>query len=258
MLNSDTYALELLARTKHRTIMSITSLSFLQIDMASEAVDAAATPETTEQTLSVISLITSGGIGGTIIMAMLLVLSILAVYIFIERFGAIKKANKVDPNFMNNLKDHIANGKMESAKALCDSTDTPVARLLGKGVVRIGKSMGDISASIENQGKIEVQKLEASLPYLATIAGGAPMIGFLGTVIGMVLSFQEMANAGGQIDVSLLAEGIYTAMTTTIGGLFVGILAYFGYNYLTTRVESVIYKMEVSATEFLDLLHEPV
>ncbi|GGH66762.1 biopolymer transporter ExbB [Phaeocystidibacter marisrubri] len=238
--------------------MSITALNFLQIDMASTPVDTAGAAETTEKTLSVISLITSGGIGGIVIMGMLFVLSIIAVYIFVERFGAIKRANKQDPNFMNNLKDHIANGKMESAKALCESTDTPVARLLEKGVVRIGKSMGDISASIENQGKIEVQKLESGLPYLATIAGGAPMIGFLGTVIGMVLAFKEMANAGGQIDVSLLAEGIYTAMTTTVGGLFVGILAYFGYNYLTTRVESVIYKMEVSATEFLDLLHEPV
>lgn len=234
------------------------ALNFLQIDMASAAVDTATTSGTTEKTLSIFSLITSGGVGGIIIMGMLFILSILAVYIFIERFGAIKRANKVDPNFMNNLKDHIANGKMESAKALCASTDTPVARLLEKGVVRIGKSMGDISASIENQGKIEVQKLETGLPYLATIAGGAPMIGFLGTVIGMVLSFKEMANAGGQIDVSLLAEGIYTAMTTTVGGLLVGITAYFGYNYLTTRVESVIYKMEVSATEFLDLLHEPV
>lgn len=237
--------------------MSTTSLTFLQINTAATDT-ASAGAETTEKTLSVMSMITDGGLGGMLIMGMLFVLSIIAVYIFIERFGAIKKANKVDPNFMNNLKDHIANGKMESAKALCESTDTPVARLLEKGVMRIGKSMNDISASIENQGKIEVQKLESRLPYLATISGGAPMIGFLGTVIGMVLAFQEMANAGGQVDVALLAEGIYTAMTTTVGGLFVGILAYFGYNYLTTRVESVIYKMEVSATEFLDLLHEPV
>lgn len=236
--------------------MSLSALNFLQISTA--ASDTAGAAEPTEKTLSILNLVTSGGMGGIIIMSMLFILSVIAVYIFIERFGAIKKANKVDPNFMNNLKDHIANGKMESAKALCESTDTPVARLLEKGVMRIGKSMSDITASIENQGKIEVQKLESRLPYLATISGGAPMIGFLGTVIGMVLAFKEMANAGGQVDVGLLAEGIYTAMTTTVGGLFVGILAYFGYNYLTTRVESVVYKMEVSATEFLDLLHEPV
>lgn len=235
--------------------MFLTASNFLQI---SSSVDTATAEGSTEKTLSIISLITSGGIGGIVIMTMLFILSIIAVYIFIERFGAIKRANKMDPNFMNNLKDHVASGKMEAASALCESTDTPVARLLGKGVSRIGKSMNDISASIENQGKIEVQKLEKSLPYLATISGGAPMIGFLGTVIGMVLAFKEMANAGGQVDVGLLAEGIYTAMTTTVGGLFVGILAYFGYNYLTTRVESVIHKMEVSATEFLDLLHEPV
>lgn len=236
----------------------IARTGLLQIDMSGGAVDTAAAEGVTEKTLSIFSLITSGGVGGIVIMGMLFLLSIIAVYIFIERFGAIKKANKVDPNFMNNLKDHIMNGKMEAAKALCESTDTPVARLLEKGVARIGKSTMDISASIENQGKIEVQKLESRLPYLATISGGAPMIGFLGTVIGMVLAFKEMANAGGQVDVGLLAEGIYTAMTTTVGGLFVGILAYFGYNYLTTRVESVIYKMEVSAVEFLDLLHEPV
>ncbi|NVK26786.1 MAG: MotA/TolQ/ExbB proton channel family protein [Flavobacteriia bacterium] len=227
---------------------------FLQISTGADTASAGPT----EETVSFFSLITSGGTGGIIIMSMLFILAIIAVYLFFERFGAIKRANKVDPNFMNNLKDHVANGKMEAAQALCESTDTPVSRLLQKGVSRIGKSMGDISASIENQGKIEVQRLEKGLPYLATISGGAPMIGFLGTVIGMVLAFKEMANAGGQVDVSLLAEGIYTAMTTTVGGLFVGIMAYFGYNYLTTRVESVVYKMEVSATEFLDLLHEPL
>lgn len=236
--------------------MLLTALNFLQVTTG--ATDSTSTGEPTEVTVSFFNLILSGGTGGIIIMSMLLVLAIIAVYIFAERFGGIKRANKVDPNFMNNLKDHVANGKLEAAKALCESTDTPVARLLEKGVSRIGKSMNDISASIENQGKIEVQKLEKGLPYLATIAGGAPMIGFLGTVIGMVLAFKEMANAGGQVDVSLLAEGIYTAMTTTVGGLFVGICAYFGYNYLTTRVESVVYKMEVSATEFLDLLHKPV
>lgn len=235
--------------------MLLTISNFLQIVNEAET---AGTGEATEKTISFVSLIMDGGLGGIIIMAMLFILAIVAAYIFFERFGAIKRANKIDPHFMNNLKDHVANGKMESAMALCESTNTPVARLLQKGVSRIGKSMSDISDSIENQGKIEVSSLERGLPYLATISGGAPMIGFLGTVIGMVLAFKEMANAGGQVDVSLLAEGIYTAMTTTVGGLFVGILAYFGYNYLTTRVENVVYQMELSATEFLDLLHEPL
>lgn len=214
-------------------------------------------PEPVERTLSIMSLITAGGPGGIFIMSILFVLSILAVYIFVERFGAIKKANKLDQNFMKNIKDHVMHGKLESATAMCDSTNTPVARMIGKGVNRIGKPLSDITQSIENQGKLEIQRLEKNLPFLATIAGGAPMIGFLGTVVGMILTFSEMANAGGQINIGQMAEGIYTAMITTVGGLFVGIFAYFGYNYLTARIEAVIYKLESSATEFLDLLHEP-
>lgn len=221
-------------------------------------VDTATTgEETTEKTLTIMELLFSGGPAGIFIMGLLLLLSIAAVYIFVERFNAIKSANKLDKNFMNNIKDHVANGKLESATALCQSTDTPVARLMGKGVGRIGKPLEDITASIENQGKLEIQRLEKNLPFLATISGGAPMIGFLGTVIGMILTFKEMANAGGQINIGLMAEGIYTAMSTTVGGLFVGIFAYFGYNFLTARVEAVVYKMESSAVEFLDLLHEP-
>ncbi len=214
-------------------------------------------PAPVEKTLSIMDLIFAGGPGGMVIMGMLFLLSILAVYIFVERFGAIKAANKLDKNFMNNIKDHVSNGKLESAKALCQSTNTPVARMMDKGVSRIGKPLEDITTSIENQGKLEIQRLEKNLPFLATIAGGAPMIGFLGTVIGMIITFKEMANAGGQINIGMMAEGIYTAMSTTVGGLFVGIFAYFGYNYLTARIEAVIYKMETSATEFLDLLHEP-
>ncbi len=230
---------------------------FLQIIDAATQEDALLEEQPVEKTLSILDLITSGGPGGIFIMSVLFIMSIIAVYIFWERFSAIKSANKIDPNFMNNIKDHIANGKIESAMALCDSNDSPVSRMMKKGVNRIGKPLEDITASIENQGKLEVQRLEKNLPFLATISGGAPMIGFLGTVIGMILTFKEMANAGGQINIGLMAEGIYTAMSTTVGGLFVGIFAYFGYNYLVTRVESVIYKMELSATEFLDLLHEP-
>ena len=159
---------------------------------------------------------------------------------------------------MDDIKDYITHGNLQSATNLCERSDTPVGRMLAKGIRRIGKPLQDISASIENQGKLEIQRLERNLPYLATISGGAPMLGFLGTVIGMILSFKEMANAGGGVQVDMMAEGIYVAMTTTVAGLVVGIIAYFGYNYLVMRVESVIHTMESSATEFLDLLHEPV
>jgi biopolymer transport protein ExbB len=232
---------------------------FLQLNVNQGAeVAEGLTEEPVEKTLSIMELITSGGVGGILIMSVLFVLSIMAVYIFFERFQAIKKANKLDQNFMNHIKDDVVNGKLEAAKSLCKTTDHPIARMVGKGVDRIGKPLTDISASIENQGKIEVQKMEKNLPLLATISGGAPMIGFLGTVIGMILAFQEMAAAGGQVDVAVLAEGSYTAMTTTVAGLAVGIIAYFGYNYLVARIENLIYKIEVSATEFLDLLHEPI
>jgi len=214
-------------------------------------------PEPVEKTLSVVDIILGGGIGGIVIMGILFVLSMLAVYIFTERFQAIKRANKIDLNFMNHIKDHVSQGRLDAARALCQSSNSPVALMIEKGINRIGRPLNDISASIENQGKLEIQKLENNLPFLATIAGGAPMIGFLGTVIGMVLAFSEMANAGGQVDVGMLAEGLYTAMSTTVAGLAVGIIAYFGYNYLVARVEKVIFKLEASATEFLDLLNEP-
>ena len=190
-------------------------------------------------------------------MTFLGVLSVFAVYIFLERFGAIRSANKVDPNFMNNIKDMVLDGKLDAAGALCKAESTPVARMIEKGISRIGKPLGDITQAIENQGKLEVTRLEKGLPMLATISGGAPMIGFLGTVIGMILTFKEMANAGGQIKLDMMAEGIYTAMTTTVAGLLVGIIAYFGYNFLVTRVDRVVYKLEDSAMDFLDLLHEP-
>lgn len=229
---------------------------FLQ---ASTGLDAAVgADETTEKTLTILDLITSGGIGGILIMSFLGILSIFAVYLFFERFGALRNANKVDPNFMNNIKDMVLEGKLDSASTLCRSEDSPVARMIEKGISRIGKPLGDITQAIENQGKLEVTRLEKGLPMLATISGGAPMIGFLGTVIGMILTFKEMANAGGQINIGMMAEGIYTAMATTVAGLFVGIIAYFGYNFLVTRVDRVVYKLEDSAMDFLDLLHEPV
>ena len=201
---------------------------------------------------------TNGGIGAQIIMSILFIMSIMAIYLFVSRLSAIKRSSQMDSKFMDDIKDYITHGNLQSATNLCERSDTPVGRMLAKGIRRIGKPLQDISASIENQGKLEIQRLERNLPYLATISGGAPMLGFLGTVIGMILSFKEMANAGGGVQVDMMAEGIYVAMTTTVAGLVVGIIAYFGYNYLVMRVESVIHTMESSATEFLDLLHEPV
>jgi biopolymer transport protein ExbB len=234
------------------------NMPFLQIELPAESAPITAAPEVTTKTLSILDLMISGGIGGQLIMGTMLVLSVLAVYLFVNRLSAIRRADKLDAQFMRDIKDFIANGNMQSAINTCERSDTPVARMILKGIKRIGKPLSDISASVENQGKLEIQLLERNMPYLATIAGGAPMIGFLGTVIGMVLSFGEMANAGAGVQIDMLAEGIYVAMTTTVAGLIVGIAAYFGYNYLVMRVDAVIYKMEVSATEFLDLLHEPI
>ena len=228
-----------------------------QINVAEPMVDSLGTDAPTEKTLSILELITSGGVGGTIIMFSLFVLSVIAVYIFIERFMTIKKASNEDANFMNQIKDFIHDGKLEAARSLCKSTPTPIARMIEKGVNRIGKPLADISGAIENTGKLELFKLEKNLATLATISGAAPMIGFLGTVIGMILAFHQMAAAGGNIDVGMLSEGIYTAMVTTVAGLVVGIIAYIGYNLLVAKVEKVVFKMEARTTEFLDILNEP-
>jgi biopolymer transport protein ExbB len=199
-----------------------------------------------------------GGVGGQVIIALLFVLLGIALYIYFERFFAIKAASKVDKNFMNQIRDHITNGKLESAKALCENTDSPTARLIGKGISRIGKPLEDINKAIENAGKLEVYQLERNVSVVATIAGAAPMIGFLGTVIGMIVAIHEIANSGGQIDIKLLSDGLYTAMTTTVGGLIVGIIAYIAYNHLVVRTDKVVYQMEAKSVEFLDLLNEPV
>ncbi len=199
-----------------------------------------------------------GGIGGHIITAILFVLLAVALYIYFERFFAIKSASKVDKNFMNQIKEYISDGKLESAKALCKSTNTPTARLIEKGISRIGKPLDDINIAIETAGKLEVYQLEKNVSVLATIAGAAPMIGFLGTVIGMIIAIHEIANAGGQIDIKMLSDGLYTAMTTTVAGLIVGIIAYITYNHLVVRTNKVVYQMEAKSVEFLDLLNEPV
>ncbi|MDO6745504.1 MotA/TolQ/ExbB proton channel family protein [Tenacibaculum soleae] len=211
-----------------------------------------------EKTLSIIQLIKDGGLGGQIIIGLLFVLLAVALYIYFERFFAIKEASKVDKNFMNQIRDHVIGGKIESAKALCENTNTPTARLIGKGISRIGKPLDDINKAIENAGKLEVYQLERNVSVVATIAGAAPMIGFLGTVIGMIVAIHEIANSGGQIDIKLLSDGLYTAMTTTVAGLIVGIVAYIAYNHLVVRTDKVVYQMEAKSVEFLDLLNEPV
>lgn len=196
--------------------------------------------------------------GGPLIMIPLLILSIIAVYIFIERCVVIHKASKEDKNFMDRIKDYITEGKIDSAVNLCQKTNTPYSRMIEKGISRLGKPMNDVLVAIENVGNIETSKLERGFTILATIAGGAPMLGFLGTVIGMVEAFYDMANAGNNVDITVLSNGIYTAMVTTVAGLIVGILAYFAYNYLVARLDSVVQKMELRTMEFMDLLNEPI
>lgn len=208
----------------------------------------------TEKTLSILELIANGG---WYIMIPLGILSVVAVYIFIERFIAIRKASKEDPQFMNQIKDFIHDGKIDAANHLCKQTDTTYARMIEKGVKRIGKPLGDISAAVENVGKLEVFKLEESLSTLATIAGAAPMIGFLGTVIGMIVVFHEMRISDSGIEIEALSGGIMQAMVTTVAGLVIGIIAYIAYNVLVARVEKVVYKMEATTIEFMDLLQEP-
>ena len=207
-----------------------------------------------ETTMSLFDFAAKGGW----IMIVLALLSLIAVYIFVERWVAIKNASKVDVNFMNNIKDNIHDGKIKSAINLCQRNNSPVARMIEKGVERIGRPLSDIQASVENVGSLEVARLEKGMPILASISGGAPMIGFLGTVIGMVQAFYNMEQASNKIDMSLLSGGIYTAMITTVGGLIVGIFAYFAYNYLVTRINQVVYSMESKTIEFMDLLNEPI
>lgn len=206
-----------------------------------------------EQSFSLIQMASKGGW----LMIVLVLLSIAAIYIFGKKWWMISRANKIDKNFMRDIRDYIHEGKIKSAAMLCQRYDSPIARLVEKGIERIGRPLGDIQTSVENTGNVEVARLERGLPFLATIAGGAPMIGFLGTVIGMVQAFFDMANAGNNIDITLLSNGIYTAMITTVGGLIVGILAYFGYNYLTSRISDLVFRMESATIDFMDLLHEP-
>ncbi len=196
-------------------------------------------------------------IKGGWIMIPIIVLSIIAVYIFFERFFAIKKAGKFDSGLLEKIKIYITTGKIDAAIALCRSNSNPASRMMEKGISRIGRPLTDVNAAIENVGNLEISKLEKGLPTLASVAGGAPMIGFLGTVMGMIQAFYDMSAAGNNIDVTLLSTGIYQAMVTTVAGLIVGIIAYFAYNVLVANVEKVVFKMEATTTEFMDLLNEP-
>lgn len=226
-------------------------LSFLlQADIA-DAFQAA--PVQQEMSFSLINMAAKGGW----LMIVLLALSITAIYIFGKKWWMIRQASAIDKDFMMDIRDYIHDGKVKSAKTLCSKYDTPVARMVESGIDRIGRPLGDIQTAIENVGNVEVARLEKGLPYLAMIAGGAPMIGFLGTVMGMVQAFFNMSQAGNNIDITLLSSGIYTAMITTVGGLIVGIIAYFGYNYLTSKVSNVVFQMESSTIEFMDLLDNP-
>ena len=221
--------------------------TLLQTDIA----DIAAQPEV--QSISILEMATKGGW----IMAVLLVLSLVALFIFGKKWWMIAQAGKIDKNFMNDIRDYIHDGKIKSAQTLCSKFDTPVARMIETGIARIGRPLSDIQAAVDNVGNAEIARLEKGLPYLATIAGGAPMLGFLGTVIGMVQAFFNMANAGSNVNITLLSGGIYTAMITTVGGLLVGIVGYFGYNFLSAKVSDVVFKMESTTIEFMDLLNEP-
>lgn len=203
--------------------------------------------------LSLLDLAMKGGW----IMIPLVILCAIAVYIFFERLVVIRHASQKDTNFMDKIKDYIHDEKTEAALELCRKTDTPYSRMIEKGISRLGRPMNDVLVAIENVGNLEIARLEKGLSLLATISGGAPMIGFLGTVTGMIQAFFNMANAGSNIDVTLLAGGIYTAMVTTVAGLIVGLIAYFAYNYLISMVDKVVSDMEARSLEFMDILNEP-
>lgn len=221
----------------------------LQINEAAEMV----TGSEGEITLPILDLVLKGGW----IMGIIGILSVIAFYIFFERYFIIGRASRQDKNFMNNIRQYIHDGKLESARALCVTNNSPIGRMIDKGLSRIGKPLNDINAAIETVGKLEISRLEKNVAGLATIAGAAPMLGFLGTVIGMIRAFYDMSMAGNNINIELLSRGIYQAMITTVGGLIVGIIAYIFYNILVARIEKVVYKLEITASEFMDVLYEP-
>jgi biopolymer transport protein ExbB len=207
-------------------------------------------------TQSIMDLVFSGGISSVLILGILLVLSFIGIIIFVERWLTIKKAGKIDENFMNNIRANVQNGNLQGAKQLCQQTDSPVARMIEKGLNRIGKPLRDIDAAIENVGNVELLKLEKNLPFLASISGISPMVGLLGTVSGMILAFYSMATAQN-VTPDVLAGGIYQALFATAFGLFNGIFSLLGYNLLVANIDKVVYKMQLYSMEFMDLLQEP-
>ena len=230
-------------------------LLLIQSDSAVQAVaDAAATAAAPER-ITLWDMALNGGW----IMLVLALLLILAIYIFIERYltlnGALK--GEADSLFMNTIRQYVHEGNVDAARDLSKQTDSPLGRMIAKGFSRLGRPLPDIQAAIENEGKLEVANLEKRVSLVATVSSLGPMLGFLGTVTGMITAFQDMAHAGNNIDIQLLATGIYQAMVTTVGGLIVGIIAYFLYNLLVTRINKVVFDLEVRANEFMDLLHEP-
>ncbi len=212
--------------------------------------------EVEEVGLNLFGIIAEGGFLSIAIVATLMILAVLAVYIFAERYFNISRATKIDENFMNNIRANVGAGNISAARALCQNTDSPMSRMVEKGLMRIGKPLRDIDAAIENVGNLEVFKLEKNLSTLASISGAAPMIGFFGTVTGMIQAFFEMSTADN-VTPTVLAGGIYQALLTTAFGLLIGIIAFVGYNFLVAKVEKVVFKMERTTTEFMDLLQEP-
>ena len=218
-----------------------------------------ASAEATTSSMSIWDLCFGGGAFSVVLMCLLFALFFVMVFIFVDRFIAIRKATTIDSNFMNRIRDFISEGNIEAAIDLCRRTNSPIARMVEKGIERIGRPMSDIQTAIENVANVEVAKLETSLPWLSSIAGGAPMIGFLGIVVGMVQVFMNMsANQSGAIELSQLSEGMFVAMITTVGGLVVGIPAYFAYNYLVARIEKLVFRMEATTIAFMDILNQPV
>lgn len=227
-----------------------------QIDTATLAAEdmAAMMEQPAQESINWLTMATYGGW----IMIVLVLMLAFAIYLFIERMVVLHNATKEDKTFMDRIRDYIKEGKIESAIKLCKKTDSPSSRMIEKGVTRIGRPMQDVQVAIENVGNLEVSKLEKGLVLMATIAAGAPMLGFLGTVLGMVQTFYNMAqDASGVIEISTLSSGMYQAMVTTVGGLIVGILAMFAYNFLVSRIDRVVRQLESRTMEFMDLLNEP-
>jgi biopolymer transport protein ExbB len=231
---------------------TILFLNLLQIsqEASTEAVELATN---TPEELNLFKLLLNGG--PVIIPIALMFVG--AIYLMIERYLNIRRAGKLDPNFMATIKDMVLNDNIIGARKLCEKTDSPIARMLEKGLSRIGKPLKNIEVAVENVGKLEIYKMEKSMPILATIAGAAPMLGFLGTVTGMILTFHKISQMDDMVTPGALSGGIYQAMVTTVAGLVVGIIAYLGYNLLTSLIEKVKYKMEATSVEFLDLLQQP-